>query len=159
MRGRSRQDPWSEDPDPRIRVLIECEPESSAAIAAAIELQGYSVRTCEGPRHRGCDLLADGACALVDRADVVVNLLDETLNGARIRDAVAATRRPPALVAELTPAETRRAKSKTTGVPAGTTSRITVLQPPVNTKKLIAAIEEALVNQNRTVPIWGDGFC
>lgn len=160
MRGRSKQEPWSDEPDPRIRVLLECEPESSpSALAAVIERQGYSVRTCEGPRHGGCVLLENGACALVDGADVVVNLLNETAAGSRIRDAVAGTRRPPAVVAEMASAQSRHASGEKTGPPTVDMDRITVIESPVDTKKLITAIEEALARQDRTLPIWGDGFC
>jgi hypothetical protein len=96
---------------------------------------------------------------LVDGADVVVNLLEGTVDGARIRDAVAAIRRPPAVVADMKPARLPHASSEKGATPAVGTDRITALESPLDMTKLITAIEEALVHHNRPLPIWGDGFC
>lgn len=160
MRRRARREPWSDTPDPQVRVLLECEPESSPSIIApVIERHGYSVRTCEGPGHDGCDLLEDGACALVDGADVVVNMLHEPTEGPRVRDAVAASRRPPAVVAEMTPAQIRAAADQETEAPELDTDRVTVLESPITTTRLMGAIEDAVKRQGRPIPIWGDGFC
>lgn len=159
MRRRSKREPWSDEPDQRVRVLLECEPESSPSIIApVIERHGYAVRTCEGPGHDGCDLLENGACALVDGADVVVNMLHEPVVGPQIRDSVAATRRPPAVVAEMTPLEAQASGART-GTQMLDRDRITVLESPVNTEKLITAIGKAVADKDRPVPIWGDGFC
>ena len=156
----SKQKPWSDEQGSRVRVLLECEPGSfPPAIVPALEYHGYSVRTCEGPSHGGCELLDNGACALVDGADVVVNLLHGTVDGPRIRDAVTAIRRPPAVVAGMTPAQLREALGAKTGIPTVDLDRITVLQSPVDTEKLITAIQEAVARHDRPLPIWGDGFC
>lgn len=160
MSCRSSREPWSNEPSSRIRVLLECEPEFLPPVfVPALERHGYSVRTCEGPRHRGCDLFDNGACALVDGADVVVNLFHETVTGSRIRDAVTATRRPPAVVTEMTPTQSRTAAGGKTRTPTANMDHITVLRSPVDTKRLITAIQEAVAQQDRPLPIWGDGFC
>jgi len=141
MRRRSARQPWSDAPDPRARVLLECGPEAAPSIVASvIERHGYEVRTCEGPGSGPCDLLQDGACALVDGADVVVNMLGTS--GSTVLAQVSGQRRPPAVVAEMTRPQVKAvARSGPDGtVPA---EHVTVVHTPVTTRQLIDAIEAA----------------
>lgn len=139
MRHRTPRQTWSDGTDGRVRVLLECEHDSSSSIlASTIERHGYEVRTCEGPDEHGCDLLVNGVCALVDGADVVVNMLRTPVVGAEILDGVAAVRRPPVVVAP---------------------GRTLPIDTPVTGRVLVAAITQAIQQRNRPVPVWGDGFC
>ncbi len=159
MRRRSRKEPWGDETGSRVRVLLECEPEMSPSIIApVIERHGYAVRTCDGPAHDGCDLLEDGACALVDGADVVVNMLHAPVDAPLVRNAVSSTRRPPAVVAEMTPAELHASSDGEEANSGFAPDRVTVLQSPINTTRLMGAIEEAVRRQGMPLPIWGDGF-
>ena len=145
MRRRTTREPWARRDDDRVRVLLECEPHSSPSIiASVIERHGFAVRTCEGPSFDHCDLLEGGACALVDDADVVVNMLRS-----RDRDVLAelAGRDPaPAVVAEMTHAQASGAAGSEpgAGAPPYDLDRITVVETPVNTRALIEAINEAV---------------
>lgn len=86
------------------RVVLECAATDSPEIVAdVIRRAGYEVAVCTGPEPgRPCDLLADGSCALVDEADVVVNLLDGDV-GHEIGVQIASCRRPPAQVLQVGP--------------------------------------------------------
>jgi hypothetical protein len=145
MRRRNARQPWSEAPEPRIRVLLECGPEAAPSIVASvIERHGYEVRTCEGPGSGPCDLLADGACALVDGADVVVNMLGG--RGSAVLAHVSGLRRPPAVVAEMTRPQADaavRSGPDEPALPALHSEHVTVVHTPVNTRQLIDAIEAA----------------
>ena len=114
------------------------------------------MRTCEGPDDHGCDLLVNGVCALVDGADVVVNMLRTPVVGRDILDGVAAVRRPPAVVAQMTRSEALDTSTAPPGVALG---RVTPMDTPVTGRALMAAIEQAIAQRNRPVPVWGDGFC
>jgi hypothetical protein len=59
----------------------------------------------------------------------------------------------------MTPGQLRDALGDKTGIPTIDMDRITVLRSPVNTKKLITAIQDAVARHDRPLPIWGDGFC
>jgi hypothetical protein len=160
MRRRTPRQTWTDHTDLRVRVLLECEPESTPAIiASVIERHGYAVRSCEGPDAHGCDLLVNGVCALVDGADVVVNMLRTPVVGRNILNGVAAVRRPPAVVAEVRHSEGLAASGSVTDPPGVDLDRVTVMEAPVTGKALISAIERAVERRNRPVPIWGDGFC
>jgi hypothetical protein len=144
MRRRSARQPWSNTEDDRVRVLLECGPEAAPSIVASvIERHGYEVRTCEGPTSTPCDLLAGGACALVDGADVVVNMLGAP--GRNVLEGVAGTRRPPAVIAEMTQPQLA-ARDDDAGGDDGASAgpgRVTVVRTPVTTQQLIDAIEAA----------------
>jgi hypothetical protein len=100
MRKTSGQQRW-DDGDDRVRVLLECALKDSPTIVASI-----IVRTCDGPTGTTCDLLDHGACALVDGADVVVNLLGTTPDEQAVLDAMTGLRRPPAIAVEVGKANT-----------------------------------------------------
>ena len=126
------------EPDDRIRVVLECPPEKSGGIIAhVIEQAGYAVRTCEGPTARhGCELIEDGSCALISEADVVVNMLGPRRDGAPVVEAVRSRRRPPAVVMEAYERDLEQVDLDPTG--------LTLLDSPVRTEALFAAIEKAL---------------
>lgn len=64
------------------RALVECEnPAIQDGLTRVLREHGYTVAVCEGPQARAartCSLVVDGACGLVDGADVVVHALDAT---------------------------------------------------------------------------------
>lgn len=168
MRRRHARRSWANRSDGSVRVLLECEPESSPAIIASmIERHGYEVLTCEGPGAitcegpgaTGCDLLEHGACALVDGADVVVNMLRSPAIGRRILDGVASMRRPPAIVAELPSTKLATAGATSSGSHAVDLDRIVVIESPANITNLIDSIDRAVRRPNSPIPLWGDGFC
>lgn len=71
---------WPERTDERTRVLVENHDFGNGfAIERALEDEGFEVSICGGPdalpKHR-CPLVANGACGLVDGADVVVHSLN-----------------------------------------------------------------------------------
>lgn len=154
MRRMSTRQRWGDDPAPRVRVLLECEPaDSPSIIASIIEQHGFSVRTCEGPRDQRCGLLEDGVCELIDGADVVVNMLRSPPTGPSVLQAVAHLRRAPAIVAEM-PASTRTAD------PPGTSGEeVITLMPPMTSRNLIEGIRESLDRRDLPRSWWGDGFC
>ena len=101
MRKTPGQQRW-DDGDDRVRVLLECAlKDSPTIVASVIEREGYAVRTCDGPTGTTCDLLDHGACALVDGADVVVNLLGTTPDEQAVLDTMTGLRRPPAIAVEV----------------------------------------------------------
>ena len=160
MRRRPIRQAWASRADPRVRVVLECQPESSPSIiSSVIERHGYAVRTCEGPGRHGCDLLVNGVCALVDGADVVVNMLRTPTVGRSILDEVAAIRRPPAIVAERTHPRAFAAGDSAADAPDLDLDRITLIEAPVTGRHLIDAITTAVMRRNQPVPCWGDGFC
>lgn len=150
MGVRDRNCVWANEPT-RPRVLLECSPHDSPdLIAGAIERQGFDVGICTGPTEsEPCDLLEHGACALVDRADVVFNMLcSET--GDHIADAVGATARPPAVVVEVGPSSHGR--------PAREFSEdVETVATPVTSDRLVAALYSALERNAHPGPCWGDG--
>lgn len=160
MVRRPLHDPWEGTDGTRVRVLVECEPSTtSSLIATAIEERGYAVRVCDGPaRDRGCVLLDQGACGLVDGADVIVNLLHPAdPETRRVLGAVSQQRRPPAVV-------TGRGRLEPEHAAADDDCeihrhRLTAVDDPVTAATLLAAIQTALEERNRPIPIWGDGFC
>ncbi|MEZ5177489.1 MAG: hypothetical protein R2746_04175 [Acidimicrobiales bacterium] len=144
MTSKRSQRPWEDEPDDRVRVLVECQhTDSPGIIATVVEREGYAVRTCEGPDIGRCELVEHGHCGLVEGADVVVNLLRDPEEGPKIADAVASLRRPPALVVE---------RSRTRATPGTDVSHggPTVVHPPITKASLVAAIDEAL--QDRPTP-------
>jgi hypothetical protein len=144
--GTKKSPSWEAEDDDRVRVLIECQhTDSPAIIASVIEREGYAVRTCTGPDAGGCDLVDHGNCALVDGADVVVNLLRDPVEGPRIADAVASVRRPPALVVE-------RPRPRATDEDSSTAPGATVVHPPVTRASLVAAIDDALAPRTDPPP-------
>ena len=160
MRLRFEPEQWGDEADPRLRVLLECEPSASPSIVASVlERHGYSVRVCEGPTVHRCSLLEKGACELVDGTDVVVNMLHETGDGPTVHEEVLAGRRPPAVVLEMTPTADRGSAGNPSRAPYTAKEHLTVLETPVNTAKLIVSVERAVAARDRPVPIWGDGFC
>ncbi len=150
MRRAATDATWDDDRSGRPRVVLECPPAGSPQIVArAIERHGYEVRICEGPdRRHQCPLVHDGACALVNGADVVVNLLgtDPGDPAADVLPAVAGERRPPAIVSDRAPADDHA-------------HRVVITDRPLTTGGLIGAIGEALADRDRPAAIWGDGFC
>lgn len=174
MRRTPTRESWDESTDDRVRVLLEFGPESSPSIMAAIiERHGFEVRSCEGPDHdHGCDLIENGMCALVDGADVVVNMLSTPLDAPMVLDAVTGLRRPPAVVATDTTAARRDAAARSevdpsdadgstehTSEPARHSPPVTVMHGAVTTATLINSIHDALERSRRPHPVWGDGFC
>lgn len=158
MRRGARNESWEGVSATETRVLLECRAEASPSIVAGvIEREGYVVRICEGPdrRHR-CTLVADGACALVNGADVVVHLLDrsEGAPSADVLPALAAERRPVAMVAE-TEASRRRRSDEPSPVPW----HAETVRSPLTRRDLVAAIRRALGRRDEPPAIWGDGFC
>jgi hypothetical protein len=144
MPSRPVHDAWPDRSDDRVRVLLECPPESSPAIiASVIERHGYDVRSCEGPDQHRCDLHENGVCALVDGADVVVNLLRTRSTGPSVLDEVVAIRRPPAVVAERTHPRVMAARNGTDGVEHLDADGVTVIEAPMTGRTLIEAIEQA----------------
>ncbi|WP_426574030.1 hypothetical protein [Aquihabitans sp. McL0605] len=143
MRKSTASERWdADDGDDRVRVVLECPAEASPAlIAQLIERHGYAVRTCEGPGARPCSLLAYGACELVDGADVVVNMLTPGPVQHDVLHAVAGTRRPPAVIAEIP-----RATDLVAGGPGGAPvpENVTVVTKPTTTRKLMDAMDQAL---------------
>jgi hypothetical protein len=149
---------WTKADESKVRVLVECPPAGSPSIVATVlEREGYEVRTCEGPSAHPCDLLTDGTCGLVDGADVVVNLLGSDPIGRDVLRAASAIRRPPAVVAEMTEAQAVALAVECGG--CVDPSRVTVVHPPLTRRALVDAIDESLATQQRSIPIWGDGFC
>ncbi len=133
MSRRPNHQRWSDDGG-RPRVLLECPPAASPSIIATlIERDGYEVQTCTGPAVTSCDLLEHGACALVDGADVVVNLLGPVPDDVAVLDAMTSLRRPPAIVAEV-----RGAAPDT----------VTAVQYPATRRALLRAIRAALQPAN-----------
>lgn len=154
MRRKPARPRWDDGPDPRVRVLLECEPaDSPSIIASIIERHGFSVQTCGGPREHRCSLLDDGVCELVDGADVVVNLLRSPPTGANVLQAVAHLRRAPAIVAQR-PLSARLADARGTDDEA-----MTSLTPPLTSRNLIEGIHESLDRRDTPSAWWGDGFC
>ena len=132
MARKSVQQVWDDTDDGRVRVLLECEPsDSPTLIASLIERHGFDVRVCEGPGEQRCTLLNHEACGLVDGADVVVNLLHHGHDADAVLDAVAAQRRPPAVVTDhpATPERDRRVVS---------------IASPVTRRSLLGGISDAL---------------
>ena len=142
--------------DRRVRVLVECTPQRSPALVASLlEREGYEVRTCDGPTTRRCDLLHHGSCSLVSGADVVVNMLGTQSQGREVLEAVAGSRRPPALVAELTNPQAIAVAVDGQGRVDG--DQVVVVETPVTRRQLVGAIEEALASRRAAAPQWGDG--
>ncbi len=157
MRRREALQPWARE-ESRVRVLLECDPEFSPSIVASvIERGGFAVRTCEGPGDNDCDLLVNGACTLVEGADVVVNMLGTRSVGRNILDEVAGLRRPPAVVAEMTHPEVLAATEPSADTEGIDLDRITVVETPVTGDSLIEAINTAIKRRSQPVPWWGDG--
>ena len=151
---------WDESESNRVRVLLECPPaESPSIIASAIERRGYAVRTCEGPSVKPCALLDRGACALVDGADVVVNMLGTTPREARVLPAVAGLRRCPAVVAGVQYRVPAAANGADPFAVPESADAVTKLPAPVTTSALFGGIEEALRRREQRIAWWGDGFC
>jgi hypothetical protein len=146
--GQRRRWTWQTDGP---RVVLECAgPDSPEIIAEVIRKGGYEVAICTGPDdHDPCDLLTQGACALVDEADVVVNLLHSKL-GDEVGVRVASARRPPALVAETGPSPGPNAANDAD-------PRVVTISRRVNQEQLLASIREALHRKAGPPPTWGDG--
>lgn len=139
---------WDGGEDGQVRVLLECAPEHSPdIIASLIERHGYDVRTCTGPGDRTCNLLEHGACALVDGADVVVNMMGGADDG-EVLAAVADVRRPPAIVAELAHGRTPPA---CTGA-----AEVTVVRAPMTRRTLLDGIVSSLTHREDPVPPGSD---
>ncbi|MEI2650941.1 MAG: hypothetical protein V9G12_01975 [Microthrixaceae bacterium] len=150
MEARHQQRAWTDQPA-RPRVLLECHHHDSPdLIAAAIRRQGFDVAYCTGPTAaEACDLLARGACALVDEADVVVNMLcSET--GDRVARAVDGARRRPGVVVEVGIANLGRP-------PTEFADGVETIATPVTTERLTAALNSALERNATAGPCWGEG--
>ncbi len=151
---------WDESESNRVRVLLECPPaESPSIIASAIERRGYAVRTCEGPSVKPCALLDHGACALVDGADVVVNMLGSTPGEVPVLPAVAALRRCPAMVVEVWPRVRVDDDGQDVTVAPGPAGAIVEVAGPMTTRSLFGGIEDALQRREQRIAWWGEGFC
>lgn len=160
MRKPSRQPRWDGSDAGRVRVLLECAPAGSPSIiASAIERRGYEVRMCEGPTVGSCALLDSGACAPVDGADVVVNMLGTSRCEDPVLRTVAGLRRRPAILAEVPCAVRGGADGSDAASLPNMADAITELRQPVTTKVLFDGIEEALRQREQRVEWWGDGFC
>lgn len=91
-----------------LRALVECDdPAVQDGLVRVLHEQGYAVATCAGPRSRGssqCPLVVEGACGLVEGADVVVHALDAS-DPAHREVLAEVSRRAPgaAVVAEAPP--------------------------------------------------------
>lgn len=157
---KSAKQRWDESESNRVRVLLECPPAGSPSIiASAIERRGYAVRTCDGPSAKPCALLDHGACALVDGADVVVNMLGSTPREIPVLDAVAGLRRCPAMVVEVPPRARVDADGQdVTAIPEPADAVIEVAGP-MTASALFGGIEAALQHREQRIAWWGDGFC
>ncbi len=142
---------WDDGEGDRVRVLLECGHDSTPSIiAAVIAEEGYDVRTCTGPGDHSCSLVEHGSCELVDGADVVVNMLRPHEGGKEVLDRTTELRRPPAVVAEMTPDRIRRIERGEDPDDPGS-DRVTVVQTPVTREGLVQAIRAAL-DQDVPVP-------
>jgi hypothetical protein len=153
MVANGRDTIWDDVPEHLTRVLVECPPGSSPLlIAAAIERHGYAVRTCEGPdRRHPCALVEQGACSLVDGADVVVNLLNGPDPDARlVLDHLSRQRRPPEVVTELTQPEIDRLSA--TDEWTFRRDHVEILASPLTSEALLAAIDAAAARAVRGAP-------
>ena len=159
MKDPKARQSWSGASDGRVRVLLECEPESAPSIiASVIERHGFDVKTCEGPKVHSCDLLDDGACPLVSGADVVVNMLhNRVTSGRSVLEEMTEMRRPPAIVSEMTHPQVVAASNGDPEFPPIRFDRVTVVETPVSAARLIGAINEAAERHRRDAPAWGDG--
>ncbi|MEZ5381568.1 MAG: hypothetical protein R2754_07200 [Microthrixaceae bacterium] len=145
-RQKRTHDPvWDGADSDRVRVLLECEADSTPSlIASVIEQEGYEVRTCCGPEDVGCSLVDHGVCELVEGADVVVNMLRPHEGGAAVLDRTLARRRPPAVVVEQSPHQSRTTEPGGADTPGIDTDRVVVAHTPVTRNKLVGAIRAAL---------------
>jgi len=82
--GRDQARNWrraNEETPPRPRVLLESPDGAEAhAVWSLLDRHGYDTMWCAGPSgrpSRECSLVRVGHCPLVDRADVIVNTLDQ----------------------------------------------------------------------------------
>lgn len=132
------------------RVVLECRAADSPEIVAdVVRRAGYEVAVCTGPEPgRPCDLLADGSCALVDEADVVVNLLDNAV-GDEVGVTIASSRRPPAQVMQVGPAAR--------GLDASSGSPEAVIGRRFTGAQLLGAIRVAARRTAGAPAVWGDG--
>lgn len=134
-----------------MRVLVEGAPhDSPEVIAGVVARRGVDVAVCTGPGDGvRCPLLRDGACELIDGADVVVNLLAND-DGRRIADATLSQRRPAQLVYEVRLSETCRNGPPPEGAE--------LVPTPVTQRSLLEAVDAAI---GRALPaggpVWGDG--
>ena len=161
-RRAARDERWEGASPGRPRVVLECGPSDAPdLVAGVIERHGFEVRVCEGPdRRHPCSLVADGACTLVSGADVVVNLLraEPGEPAAAVLPAVAGERRPPGIVVGQVSRSGAREPDPSTRAGSGA-AVVVEAHSPVTTSALIGAIGEALEQQSRPAPSWGDGFC
>ena len=154
-RGRHHQ-PWASRFHPGARVLLECEPEvTPSVIGSVLEDSGYQVRICHGPVE-SCDLLENRACALLDGADVVVNMLHDRRTQRAVLEQTVQLRRPPAVVAEMSPRAVAEIESGLADTEVLDPARTTVLTSPVGRRALLEAVRTALAKGDRPSPIWGD---
>jgi hypothetical protein len=99
-----------------------------------------------------CDLVEAGACALVDGADVVVNLLNGPDPEAReVIDHLTRLRRPPEVVTELTQPEIDRLTA--TGEWSFERDRVEVVASPLTADALLDAIDAAISRASRGTPV------
>ena len=82
--GRDQARNWrraNEETPPRPRVLFESPDGAEAhAVWSLLDRHGYDTMWCAGPSgrpSRECSLVRVGNCPLVDRADIIVNTLDQ----------------------------------------------------------------------------------
>lgn len=157
---KSAKQRWDESESNRVRVLLECPPSGSPSIiASAIERRGYAVRTCDGPSAKPCALLDHGACALVDGADVVVNMLGSTPREIPVLHAVAGLRRCPAMVVEVQPRVRADADGQDVAATPALADAIVEVAGPMTTSAMFGGIEAALRRREQRIAWWGDGFC
>jgi len=95
--------PWSDEAEPRPRVLLECPAEGSPWIVASVlEREGFEVAFCEGPTpRRRCPVAHEQSCSALEGADVVLSMLDRrTAESAEVLPAMltCATKCPPVVV-------------------------------------------------------------
>ena len=164
MNKKPVRESWSDSDGTRARVLLEGGPEySPSVIAPIVERHGFEVRTCEGPTHdHGCDLLDNGTCALVDGADVVVNMLSTSLDGPMVLDAVTGLRRPPGVVATDSIATDRSAAGPPTIGAGGEASPVFVFSAEgfcsaalARTGSLATLISKGSMGWLEPSPFWG----
>ncbi len=151
--------PWEGDDVRQTRVLVECASDTDATLLDLLaHHHGYAVRTCVDPEAAGCDLLEFGACALIDGADVAVNMLRPTRHGRRVLDQVLLQRRPPAVVADVAITTTEPTVPFAPGTLESEPDQVTTVEPPATTVELVTAVDVALERRLRAAPWWGEGF-
>ena len=130
---------WSARTAPRVLVEVDDGAEAFARVRV-LEAAGYQVSWCPGPDGhpaRRCPLVTEGACPLVDAADVVVTALRLHDRSAREVLAALARARPELPVVVEAPASSAEQWAADIGDRA-------VVYAPTSSTELVAAVGEAL---------------